>query len=90
LPFFEKAITYVHPQQMSALNEYGTIVSNNLGRFVKALDLFTRALQLAPMDTTELKNLSITYGNLGDPAKAQMTYERYLQVRQQLLSQQQH
>jgi len=84
LPYFEKAISFVHPQQIAALIDYGYF-NSILGRHVKALEAFTKATHIAPMDTMVLRNLHATYINLGDQAKAQMTYERYLQVRQQLL-----
>ena len=86
LPYFEKAATFNHPQRISALINYGAF-NINLGRYVKALDALTTAIQLSPMDTLVLRNLHLTYLYLGDQAKAQMTHERYLQVRQQLLQQ---
>ncbi|MDR0295610.1 MAG: tetratricopeptide repeat protein [Prevotellaceae bacterium] len=85
LPYFEKAIA-LNPKHVAALVDYGAI-NSGLGRYLKALDAFTKAVQLAPQDTLALKNLWVTYLNLGDMAKAQLTHERYMQVRQMALQQ---
>jgi len=95
-PYYEKAIAIAldprHgikiPQQIAALIDYG-FFNSNLGRHLKALDAFSRAVQLAPQDTMALRNLWVTYHNLGDAAKAEMTHARYQQARQAVLQQQQ-
>ena len=94
LPYFEKAITAAEQQRLEsqklvvALIDYGAI-NDAVGRQVKALEAFNKAIQVNPLDTLALRNLQIVYAKLGDMPKAQMAYERYLQARQQVLHQSQ-
>ncbi|MGH9440840.1 MAG: tetratricopeptide repeat protein, partial [Thermoanaerobaculia bacterium] len=72
---YEKALSS-HGNDPNVLTDLGSSY-RNLGEFQKALDLYGRALKIAPTHAQSLLNTTLIYTfDLKDPEKAQAAFDR--------------